>query len=117
MVKDAAHPLTIHLEPPTGRPNKEAATAYVTLMLVVYAFWSQWSRRQAAAALIFNLVLPALVAIFDLTPGLTWKGVGPSVRAGVVGDFKRCPSWPSGVGLAFPWLPLCDAGLAYFCPS
>ena len=71
------HPLRIHLVAPTGTRNWLGA-AYCAIMLVVGC--AKLERRDAVVALIAHAAA-LLAAAFDLTPGLTWKGVGPAQRA------------------------------------
>ena len=77
MSRHQDHPLRIHLVAPTGTRNWLGA-AYCAIMLVVGC--AKLERRDAVVALIAHAAA-LLAAAFDLTPGLTWKGVGPAQRA------------------------------------
>ena len=77
MSRHQDHPLRIHLVAPTGTHNWQEAIAFTCAMLVGCAFLE---RRDAVVALIAHAAA-LLAAAFDLTPGLTWKGVGPAQRA------------------------------------
>ena len=76
MSRHQDHPLRIHLVAPTGTRNWLGA-AYCAIMLVVGC--AKLERRDAVVALVAHAAA-LLAATLDLTPGLTWKGVGPAQR-------------------------------------
>ena len=93
------HPLRIHLVPPTGTRNWLTAIAFTCALFVGCAS----SRRRDAAVAIAAHAVALLASSFDLTPGLTWKGVGPTQRANMSPWLRR---WMSTVALFGLCLPL-----------
>ena len=104
------HPLQIHLVAPTGTRNWSTAIAFTCAMLVGCAFLD---RRDAVVALIAHAAA-LLAATLDLTPGLTWKGVGPEQRENMHPWLRRWMSTVALFGLVLPlvcapWSPLARA--------
>ena len=95
-------PLRIHLVAPTGNRNWSTAIAFTCAMLVGCALLES---RDAVVAIVAHAAA-LLAAAFDLTPGLTWKGVGPAQRENMHPWLRR---WMSTVALFGLVLPLACA--------
>ena len=93
-----SHPLQIHLVAPTGTRNWSGA-AFTCAMLVVGC--AKLERRDAVVALVAHAAA-LLAATIDLTPGLTWKGVGPAQRENMHPWLRRWMSIIAPFGLVLP---------------
>ena len=98
MSRHQDHPLRIHLVAPTGTRNWLGA-AYCAIMLVVGC--AKLERRDAVVALLAHATA-LLAASLDLTPGLTWKGVGPEQRQNMHPWLRRWMSTIAPFGLVLP---------------
>merc|ERR1719265_2933039 len=66
------------------------------------AMFSAFNTPEAIFLVVANLVLPPLLACFDLTPGLTWKGVGPDQKKNMHPWLRRYMTTAAVLGLFVP---------------
>ena len=98
MSRHQDHPLRILLVAPTGTRNWLEAIAFTCAMLVGCAFLE---RRDALVALLAHAAA-LIAASLDLTPGITWKGVGPEQRENMHPWLRRWMSMIAPFGLVLP---------------
>jgi len=98
----AGHPLRIELVKPTGRKDWLTAFALLSILLAMTFGFAQFNQTEAVFLVVANFVLPPLWACFDLTPGLTWKGVCPPQRKSMHPYLRGFMTTAAVLGLALP---------------